>query len=90
MNRTTIELSGALSGALAAGLALGGVQAVVQVSLPVQDADGNGVFSLEEMQVAVPDLTAQTHMAVDTNADGGIDATALATAIEAGTVKPVT
>ena len=84
MNRTTI----ALSGALAAGLALAGLQAMARDALPVQDADGNGIFSLEEMQVAMPDLTAETYAAVDTNADGGVDATELAAALTAGTIKP--
>jgi hypothetical protein len=80
MNRTTI--------ALAAGLALGGVQVAAQNALPVQDADGDGVFSLAEMQVAVPDMTAEGYAAIDSNADGGVDATELAAALEAGTVKP--
>lgn len=84
MNRMTI----ALSGALAAGLALTSLQALAEDALPVQDADGNGVFSLEEMQVVMPDLTAETYAAVDTNADGGIDATELAAALTAGTIKP--
>ncbi len=82
MNRTTI--------ALAAGLALGGFQAIAQDALPVQDTDGNGVFSLEEMQVVLPDMTAESYASLDTNADGGVDAVELAAAIEAGTVKPAT
>ena len=80
MNRTTI--------ALAAGLALGGMQAMAQDALPVQDADGNGVFPLQEIQVAVPDLTAEVYASVDSNADGGVDAVELAAAIEAGTIRP--
>ncbi len=82
MTRTTI--------ALAASLALVGAHAMAQEALPVQDADGNGIFSLEEMQVAVPDMTAEAYAAVDTNADGGVDAIELAAAITAGTVKPAT
>jgi hypothetical protein len=80
MNRTTI--------ALAAGLALGGMQAVAQEALPVQDANGDGVFSLEEIQVAAPDLTAEGYAAADTNADGGVDSVELTAAIAAGTIKP--
>ena len=76
--------------ALAAAMALGGMQAMADDALPVQDTDGNGIFSLEEMQVAVPDMTAEAYAAVDTNADGGVDATELAAAITAGTVKPAT
>ncbi len=76
--------------ALTTALALVGAQAMAQEALPVQDADGNGIFSLEEMQVAVPDMTAEAYAAVDTNADGGVDAIELAAAITAGTVKPAT
>ena len=76
--------------ALAAAMALGGMQAMADDALPVQDTDGNGIFSLEEMQVAVPDMTAEAYAAVDTNADGGVDAIELAAAITAGTVKPAT
>jgi hypothetical protein len=82
MNRTTI--------ALAACLAIGGMQVMAEDALPVQDADANGIFSLEEMQVAMPDLTAETYAAVDTNADGGVDATELTAALAAGTIKPAT
>lgn len=86
MNRTTITLSGVL----AAGLAFAGLQAMAEDALPVQDADGNGIFSLEEMQVAMPDLTAETYATVDTNADGGVDAAELTAALTAGTIKPAT
>ncbi|MGQ0566568.1 MAG: EF-hand domain-containing protein [Gemmobacter sp.] len=82
MNRTTI--------ALATGLALGGLPALAQDALPVQDTNADGVYSLEEIQAAVPDLTAETYASVDTNADGGVDAAELAAAIEVGTIKPAT
>lgn len=38
------------------------------------DADGNGTWSMEEMKVAYPDLSEETFAAMDTSADGQIDA----------------
>lgn len=48
------------------------------------DADGNGTYSLEELQVAFPDLTAETFATVDADADGEADAAEVSAAIEAG------
>ncbi|MBY6055575.1 EF-hand domain-containing protein [Leisingera daeponensis] len=48
------------------------------------DADGNGTFSLEELQLAFPELTAETFATVDANADGEADAAEVSAAIEAG------
>jgi hypothetical protein len=52
----------------------------------VTDADGNGTYSLEELMVAYPTLTAEVYATIDTNADGAIDAEELAAAQEAGTL----
>lgn len=38
------------------------------------DADGNGTWSMEELQVTYPNLTEETFAAMDTSADGQIDA----------------
>lgn len=48
------------------------------------DADGNGTFSLEELQLAFPELTAETFATIDANADGEADAAEVNAAIEAG------
>jgi hypothetical protein len=53
----------------------------------IADADGNGTYSLEELMVTYPALTAEVYATLDTNADGAIDATELAAAQEAGTLK---
>lgn len=37
------------------------------------DADGNGSYSLSELQVVYPDLTAEIFTTIDTNADGEAD-----------------
>ncbi|MDV7145515.1 EF-hand domain-containing protein [Tropicimonas sp. TH_r6] len=50
----------------------------------VEDTDGDGVFSMDELKAAYPDLTEDTFSVVDTNADGVIDAEELAVAIGAG------
>lgn len=52
----------------------------------VKDADGNGVYSMEELVAAYPGLTQEDFTAADTNADGAIDADELAAAIEAGNI----
>ena len=80
MNRTTITL--------AAVLAFGGMQAMADDPAPVQDANGDGLYSMEEMLVAVPDLTPETYAKVDANGDGGVDMTELTAALAAGTIKP--
>ncbi|KIC10764.1 calcium-binding protein [Leisingera sp. ANG-M1] len=48
------------------------------------DADGNGTYSLEELQAAFPDLTAETFATIDANADGEADLAEVQAAAEAG------
>lgn len=38
------------------------------------DVDGNGTWSMEELKAAYPNLTEETFAAMDTSADGQIDA----------------
>lgn len=68
--------------ALAAILAFGATAAAAQTM--VEDTDGNGTYSMEELMVAFPDLTEETFTTVDTNADGQVDADELAAAEESG------
>jgi len=68
--------------ALAAILGLGAGAALAQTM--VEDTDGNGVYSIEELQVAFPELTEEVFTTVDSNADGSVDAEELAAAEEAG------
>ncbi|WP_028913928.1 calcium-binding protein [Pseudorhodobacter ferrugineus] len=69
-------------------LALGAISALVVAQANAQtviaDTDGNGVYSMEELVVSFPDLTAENFAAADTNADGSIDMEELAAAVEAG------
>ena len=50
----------------------------------VEDADGNGTFSMEEIQAAYPDLTEETFLQIDTSADGEVDTTEWEAAVGAG------
>ncbi|WP_022704298.1 calcium-binding protein [Pseudorhodobacter ferrugineus] len=64
MNRFMIALG------LIAGLTT--VPALAQ-DAPV-DADGNGTWSMEELKATYPNLSEETFAAMDTSADGQIDA----------------
>lgn len=52
----------------------------------IADADGNGTWSLTELQTVYADLTQDAFTAMDVNADGGVDAEELAKAIADGLV----
>lgn len=61
--------------------------AFAQSTLPeVADTDGNGTWSLTELQATWPELTQETFTTVDTNADGSVDQTELQTAYDGGVV----
>lgn len=64
MNRLMIALG------LVAGMTA--LPALAQ-ELPV-DTDGNGTWSMEELKAAHPSLTEEVFAAMDTNADGQVDA----------------
>ncbi|WP_435661261.1 EF-hand domain-containing protein [Leisingera caerulea] len=53
-------------------------------SITEADTDGNGTYSLEELQAAYPDLTAETFATIDSNADGEADLAEVQAAEEAG------
>lgn len=50
----------------------------------VEDADGDGAYSMEELMVVYPSITEEVFGEVDTNDDGAVDAEELAAAQEAG------
>ncbi|MBS8227803.1 EF-hand domain-containing protein [Vannielia litorea] len=50
----------------------------------VEDTDGNGTFSMEEMQVAYPDITEEIFTEIDTSADGEVDTAEWEAAVGAG------
>lgn len=69
--------------AIGLSVSLAGLPALAQTTPEVVDADGNGVWSMEELQVTYPDLTEEVFAAVDTNADGQVDQAEYDAAVEA-------
>ena len=53
-----------------AALAFAGA-AIAQDAPVVEDTDGNGTYSMEELLSVYPDLTAETFTSIDANADAG-------------------
>jgi hypothetical protein len=61
--------------------------ALAQTALPdVPDTDGDGSWSLVELQAVWTDLTEETFKAIDTTADGEVDATELQAAVDGGVI----
>ena len=61
--------------------------ALAQATLPeVPDTDGNGSWSLVELQGVWTDLTEDSFKAIDTGADGAVDATELQAALDGGVI----
>jgi hypothetical protein len=48
------------------------------------DANGDGVLTIDEVQAAMPDVSAETFNAMDLNADGTLDAAEIEAAKQAG------
>ncbi len=69
-----------------AAVSFGAVAAYAE-DVVVADADGNGTYSLEELVVSYPSVTAEVFTAIDADADGAVSAEELAAAVAAGTVK---
>jgi hypothetical protein len=66
---------------LAAVMAVSAVQASAAT---VEDADGNGSYSMEEMTAAYPDLTDEAFADIDADQSGEVSAEELAAAMEGG------
>ncbi|WP_226782627.1 EF-hand domain-containing protein [Oceaniglobus trochenteri] len=69
--------------ATAIGLSLVGMAATAQDAM-VTDADGDGAYSYEELMAAYPDMTEETFLTIDANADGLVDDEELAMARDGG------
>lgn len=53
------------------------------------DANADGVLTIDEVQAAFPEITAETFSAMDVNADGALDNDEIAAAQDAGVMpKP--
>ena len=70
--------------AFALGLGLAAFSA--QAQTVVSDTDGNGVYSIEEMTAASPEIYADLFAQIDVDGNGAIDADELQAAREAGTI----
>lgn len=70
-----------------APLALATAAVAQTATLPeVTDTDGNGTWSLVELQAVWTDLTEEGFAGIDTNTDGEVDATELQTALDNGVI----
>jgi Ca2+-binding EF-hand superfamily protein len=52
----------------------------------VEDTDGNGTYSLEELVAAYPDLTEELFAEIDTDESGEVSAEELKAAVDAGII----
>lgn len=68
MKKTAIAL------AVAFGLSAAGGALAQPLDFNALDADQNGEITLEELQVAIPDLTPESFAMLDTNGDGVLSA----------------
>lgn len=50
----------------------------------VEDTDGDGVYSMDEMRAGYPDVSDEVLVQIDVNEDGAIDEEELAAAIAVG------
>lgn len=74
----TKRLEWILAGLLGLGVA------TATMAAEVEDADGDGVYSMEELLVAYPTLTEELFGTIDGNGDGAVDDAELTAAIDAG------
>ena len=64
--------------------ALIGLGATAATAADVEDTDGDGVYSMEELMVAYPSLTEELFGTIDSNSDGAVDPDELAAAVDGG------
>jgi len=69
---------------LAAAMAVSAVQASAAT---VEDADGNGTYSMDELKAAYPDMTDETFAEVDADDSGEVSEEELSEAIESGVLS---
>jgi hypothetical protein len=67
-------------------LALGLSGLAAQAQTVVSDTDGNGVYSIEEMTAAYPDMNPALFKQIDVDANGTVDADELQAAREGGLI----
>lgn len=61
-----------------------GLGAGAAAAAEIEDANGDGVYSMDEVKAAYPDLTEELFGTLDLNGDGALDAEELAAGETAG------
>ncbi|MEO0916511.1 MAG: EF-hand domain-containing protein [Pseudomonadota bacterium] len=74
----TQRMTWILAGLLGLGLT------TASIAADVVDADGDGVYSMDELSAAYPGLTEELFTTMDINGDGAIDDEELTAAVDAG------
>lgn len=69
-----------------ANMALAGAAFAQTIVPDVPDTDGDGTWSLVELQAVWPELTEETLTAIDTGADGSVDTAELQAALDGGVI----
>ena len=64
-----------------------GLGAGVAAAAEIEDANGDGVYSMDEVKVAYPDLTEELFGQLDVDGDGALSADELAAGEEAGLLQ---
>ena len=83
MNKTVFTLAALI------GLSVtGGALAQDALDFTALDTDANGEVSMEELQVAIPDLTAESFAMLDTDASGALSAEEFAALTPSNTEAP--
>ncbi|WP_421951743.1 hypothetical protein [Pelagibacterium sp.] len=77
MNKTVLSLAALL------GLSVTGGAFAQALDFNALDANADGVISMEELQVAIPDLTPESFAMLDTDTDGSLSAEEFAALIPA-------
>jgi hypothetical protein len=77
-SKMTKRMNWILAGLLGLGVSTAAMAA------EVEDTDGDGMYSMEELMVAYPSLTEDLFSTIDGNGDGAVDPDELAAAEEAG------
>jgi hypothetical protein len=72
---------------LALALSFGVTALAANAQTTVSDTDGNGVYSIEEMTAAYPDMDAALFGQIDVDGSGAIDADELQAAREGGLIS---
>lgn len=77
---------GMISAMVGTVLGVATTAAFAQTLPEIADADGNGLWSVAELQTVFPDLTEEAFTSIDANADGGVDQAELTAAVSDGAI----